>query len=438
MLTFIINVIFSCLVFTFVFLKPITEKVNLQYYGLLFAILILTEVFALLNIPSAFLIVGISLLYIIIITKNRLLNAILSLFSYFLVVVINYLLFLLLQNMFHISVEKVYSSLAISIITNICLTTLVFALTSLVGWYAKKYLKPTSFNRYQKLFSLVLIEILLAIAVLIFNIDYGQQLGYPNDIVIYNCILFLLYFLLSTLLLLNVVKMTRKNMEAEQREIEYSQLLDYIKDLEQTSQTLRKFRHDYLNILLSMDLMIHNKEFDQLITYFDTNIKPEGRKIASMNLDISNLSHILDPAIKGIIAHKLQMARLHGITIKIGAMEDITEFYITPFDLARILGIFLDNAIEAASEQPKPFIGIAFASQEGHVTILVENTCTPEAIPIEHLAEDGFSTKGENRGHGLHNVEEILSTYPNALHYMRQKGNVFSQTLHLYSDKGKQ
>ena len=435
MLSFIIDLIFNCLVLTFVFLKPLTEKVKPQFHVLLLALTLPLEVFRLNYNLSTSLTIFVAFLYMLLLTKNRLMNAILALFSYFLVVVLSYLSLLLVQKVFHINVEELTTTPAMVTVFNTCYVAVVFALTSLIGWYAKKYLNPESFNRYQKLFSLVLIEVLLAVAVLIFNIDYGQKIGYPNDTIIYNCILFLLYFLLSTLLLLNVVKMTRKNMEAEQREIEYNQLLDYIKDLEQTSQTLRKFRHDYLNILLSMDLMIHDKEFDRLAAYFDTNIKPEGRKIASMNLDISNLSHILEPAIKGIIAHKLQLARLHDITIKVGAMEDITEFHMAPFDLARILGIFLDNAIEAASEQPKSFIGVAFAPQEDHVTILVENTCIPEALPIERLAEDGFSTKGEKRGHGLHNVKEILSSYPNAVHYMKQKGNVFAQTLHLYSEE---
>ena len=400
----------------------------------LFALLLFVEIFHE-HLFSTLIIIGLALLYMLIITKNRLLNGILALFSYFLAVIISYLSLSLIQKLFHISVEELTSYPVTAIAFDAYFSAIVFVLTSFVGWYAKKHLKPDSFNRYQKLFSLVLIEMLLAISVLIFNIDYGQKIGYPNDTLIYNCILFFLYFLLSTLLLLNIVKMTRKNMEAEQKEIEYNQLLDYIRDLEQTSQVLRKFRHDYMNILLSMDLMIYNKEFDQLAEYFNTNIKPEGKKIAHINLDISNLSRIMDPAVKGIIAHKLQMARLRDITIKVGAMEDIPEFHMAPFDLARILGIFLDNAIEAASEQPDSFIGVAFASQEDHITILVENTCTLEPLPIERLAEEGFSTKGPNRGHGLHNVEEILSAYPNAVHYMRQKGSMFTQTLHLYPEE---
>ena len=435
MLAFFINVFFSCPIFTFVFLKSITEKVKLRFYVLLFVLLLPIEAFLLTHNLSAFLVVVFSLLYMLILTKNRLLNAILALFSYFLVVVTNYLAFFFLQKVFHINMEQLTASWIMDTIFNICFVAIVFALTSLVGWYAKKHLNPDSFNRYQKLFSLVLIEVLLAIAVLVFNIDSGNQIGYPSNTIIYNCILFFLYFLLSTLLLLNAVKMTRKNMEAEQREIEYSQLLEYIKDLEQTSRILRKFRHDYMNILLSMDLMIYNKEFDQLVEYFNTNIRPEGEKIAGINLDISNLSCILEPAIKGILAHKLQMARLHDITIKVGAMEDISEFHMAPFDLARILGIFLDNAIEAASEQPAPFIGVAFALQDDCLTILVENTCTPDVLPIERLAEEGFSTKGENRGQGLRNVEEILSSYPNVDHLMQQKDGVFTQTLNLYPRK---
>ena len=435
MLSFFMDVLFGSLAFTFIFLNPLTEKVKLRYYALLFVLLFFFEAFQLGNHLSIALTVGFALFYMLILTKNRLLNAILALFSYFLVVVCNYFSLFLLQKIFSLNAEGILSSYFINTIFDICFVAIPFALTSLIGRYAKKYLNPDSFNRYQKLFSLVLIEVLLAVSVLIFNIDYGKQIGYPNNTIIYNCILFFLYFLLSTLLLLNVVKMTRKNMEAEQREIEYNHLLDYVKDLEQTSQSLRKFRHNYMNILLSMDILIQARDMDRLIPYFEAHIKPESKKLAGINTHLTNLSHVKDPAIKGIIAHKLQMARLQGIAIKVGALEDITEFNIEPFDLARVLGTLLDNAIEAAAEQPDPFIGVAFAPLEDHLTILVENTCTTEPIPIEHLAEEGFSTKGENRGHGLRYVEEVLSAYPNVMHYMRQKDNVFTQTLHIYTQE---
>lgn len=435
MLQFIFTTIFSCLVITFAFLNPLTEKVPFRHYGILFTLLFFLELFQLKNNLSAILIIGFAFIYMLLITRNRLFNSILALFSYFVIVVSNNFFLLFLQKFLHFSVEKLYSFWAIETIFNICFLILVFALTSALGRYAKKHLHPNKFIPYQKVFSLVLIEVFLAIAVLIFNIDYGRRIGYPNQTIIYNCILFFLYFLLSTLLLINIVQTTRKNMEAEQKLMEYNHLLDYIKDLEQATNSLRKFRHDYLNILLSMDLMIHTRDLKRLTSYFDTHIKPQGGEVAKINISFANLAHISEPAIKGIVSHKLQMAHLRNIPVNLEIVEDISEFYMEPFDLARILGFFLDNAIEAASENlPEPFIHVAFIPMENHLTIMVENTCTPDDIPINRLTEEGFSTKGKNRGYGLRQVEEILAAYPNVNHLMEKKQGIFTQTLELYPD----
>lgn len=435
MLHFIIDIISGSFMLTLAFLKPLTEKVKPLYYGLLFVMLILAEFFQLKNNLSAIFIIGLALLYIMLLTRNRLFNAILGLFGYFLVVVSNNFFLLLLQKFFHISVSELTTSYVLSITFYIFFSAFIFALTSFVGMYAKKYLHPNSFDPYKKVFSLVLIEVFLAIAVLIFNIDYGRQIDYPNQTIIYNCTLFLLYFLLSTLLLLNIVRTTRKNMEAEQKLTEYNHLLDYIKDLEQTSNSLRKFRHDYLNILLSMDLMIHTRDLERLTTYFDAHIKPEGEKAAKINVSFTNLSHLPEPAVKGIVSHKLQMARLRNIPVNLEILEDIEDLYMEPFDLARILGYFLDNAIEAASEKlPEPYIHIAFIRMEDYLTIIIENTCIQSDIPIDQLTKEGFSTKGSNRGYGLRQVEEILSAYPNVNHLMKRQEGIFTQTLELYPD----
>ncbi len=429
---YLINLIFSCLDLTIIFLKPLTEKIRLQYYVILFFLLLGAEFLQVKFDLSAFFIIGLGILYVIIITINRLFNSIMALFSYFLSVVCNNICLLLLQKIFHISVDKLTHSILISVVFYVLFTALIFGLTHLIGCYVKRHFRPDSFNGYQKLASLVLIEVLLSVAVLIFNVDYGKKIGYPNSTIIYNCILFLLYFILSTLLLLNVIKTAKKNMEIKQKEIEYKQLLDYIKDLEQTSRTLRKFQHDYLNILLSLDLMIHAGSREKLITYFDEHIKPEGTRVSAVKMDLSNLAHISELSIKGIVSHKLQLARLHGVFIKLEITEDISAFYMEPFDLAQVLGFFLDNSIDATSDDTEGFIHVAFIVLEDHLTIVVENSCLEESIPMDSISKEGFSTKGENRGHGLAQVEAILSTYKNVEHYMRHNEGTFAQILNLY------
>lgn len=433
--TFFIDLLSSCLILTFAFLNPLIEKVKCRLYVLLFAILFVAELIQQQYNLSAACIIGLELIYILIITKNRVYNCILALFSYFMIVVLNNLSLLGLQKFFNISVERLSTSIEIELVFYIYFTVIVFGSTWLVGHYVRRFFRPEKLNQYQKVIFLVLLEVMLAAAVLIFNIDYGNQIGYPNDTILFNCILFCLYFVLSTLLLLNLVSTTRKNIEAEQKEIEYHQLLDYIEDLEQTSNTLRHFQHDYLNTLTAMDIMIHTGSRESLIAYFDKNVKPEGMSLSRVKTDLARLSHIADPAVKGIISHKLQTARMKEISTQLDVMEDINHLDIEPFDLARILGIFLDNAIEAASVLPEPSIRVAFLPMDNYLTILVSNTCSSDSIPMDSITKEGFSTKGKNRGLGLHHVDVILSRYSNIYHCTQQKDGLFSQVLEVYPKK---
>lgn len=71
-------------------------------------------------------------------------------------------------------------------------------------------------------------------------------------------------------------------------------------------------------------------------------------------------------------------------------------------DLSRILGVFLDNAIEANSQVDKrKEINIAlFKSMSDSVIIIIENSYNADSVNIEQIFKEGFSTKGDNRGKG--------------------------------------
>lgn len=70
-------------------------------------------------------------------------------------------------------------------------------------------------------------------------------------------------------------------------------------------------------------------------------------------------------------------------------------------ELSRIIGIIVDNAIEASENLEEPLINIAFIDNEEAVTFIVMNKCSDDIPKIHELFEQGFSTKGDNRGLGL-------------------------------------
>ena len=78
-------------------------------------------------------------------------------------------------------------------------------------------------------------------------------------------------------------------------------------------------------------------------------------------------------------------------------------------DLARILGIFLDNAIEAALETEAPQLSFAMIKEASEVVFRISNSFLQSDIPLSRLGEAGVSTKGKNRGVGLYNARQMIN-----------------------------
>ena len=77
-------------------------------------------------------------------------------------------------------------------------------------------------------------------------------------------------------------------------------------------------------------------------------------------------------------------------------------------DFGRILGVFLDNAIEASLESEEKQIGLeAYINTNKEFKIIISNTYKNK-IDKNKIGEESFSTKGKNRGHGLLLVNQLV------------------------------
>ncbi|ODC71721.1 hypothetical protein BB622_08560 [Listeria monocytogenes] len=80
-------------------------------------------------------------------------------------------------------------------------------------------------------------------------------------------------------------------------------------------------------------------------------------------------------------------------------------------DLCKVVGILLDNAVEAALTCENPVIRIAFVKKGDSIIIVFANSLPVNMPPIYKIFEEGFSTKGEGRGLGLASLREIMKKY---------------------------
>ena len=96
-------------------------------------------------------------------------------------------------------------------------------------------------------------------------------------------------------------------------------------------------------------------------------------------------------------------------TIRAGTLSCAMPY----FRMIEILGVFIDNAIEAQMENEEKLLEVEILEDAALICIEVRNPCG-EPIPnsrIEKFLQEGFSTKGTDRGRGLSNVTNITREY---------------------------
>ena len=192
-----------------------------------------------------------------------------------------------------------------------------------------------------------------------------------------------------------------------------------------------EFKISFLvNILTSISGYLEAKDYDKLEVYFNDSVFKESGRLLRDNFKLNQLSNIKDMGFKGLASSKLIYAHEMGIDVEIDILYEIDNFYINIFDLNRIMGIYFDNAIEAAMAcKQRKEIKFNIIKETKSVVVILKNTFNQENIALGRLNEYGYSTKGEGRGLGLYNVKEILKKYRNVSKSTSISEGYFEQTL---------
>lgn len=105
-------------------------------------------------------------------------------------------------------------------------------------------------------------------------------------------------------------------------------------------------------------------------------------------------------------------------------------------DLCRLIGIFLNNAIESSLLCANKFVDIGIIKNDSEIIIVIINSCKDSCPPVYKLYEDGFSTKGTGHGLGLASVKEMIDKkYSNVLLNTNISNGTFKQELIITNTK---
>nr|WP_240626593.1 GHKL domain-containing protein [Staphylococcus carnosus] len=236
-------------------------------------------------------------------------------------------------------------------------------------------------------------------------------------------------FILAIVILVIVISISvLREMRYKRQMQEIDHYYKYTLRIEKINNDMRKFRHDYINILLSMSEYIRDDDMPGLKSYFDKNIVPLKDSIQTNSFKINGIERLKIRELKGLLTTKIIQAQENKIRVSVEVPDEINHISINMIDLSRMVGIILDNAIEASLEIEDPLIQIGFMKEENSVVIIIMNKCAKDIPKVHELFQESFSTKGNNRGLGLSTLKEISESKDNVLldtvienHYFIQK-----------------
>lgn len=247
----------------------------------------------------------------------------------------------------------------------------------------------------------------------------------PIYIVIFSNLSLIAYFLLSIYSLTKTTQLEITSLNLEQEK-------EYNKSLKSMQDELHGFRHDFSNIMCTIGGYVLVKDMEGLSKYY-SQIQKDVIKIN--NLGALNPETINHPAVFALISSKYSKALELGIEMNINVFINLNTLNMKIYEFTRVLGILLDNAIEASKECDEKIINIEIRkeSNRNRQLLLIENTYSNKDVDTEKIFEKKYSTKQGNSGLGLWEVRKILTRNTNLNLFTSKDERLFKQQLEMYN-----
>ena len=246
----------------------------------------------------------------------------------------------------------------------------------------------------------------------------------PIIITFLSFISLLAYFAISIYSLTRIFKLILTTQKLESAE-EYNRSLRILHD------SVRGFKHDFDNIVTTIGGYVKTNDMEGLKDYY-IQLEDDCQRVN--NLYLLNPEIINNDGIYNLLTKKYQEADSKDIKVNMTLILNLSTLHMKIYEFARILGILLDNAIEASSECDEKIINLDFRddSKNSRQIIKVENTYKNKDVDTEKIFEKGISSKENHTGLGLWEIRKLVKKNSNINLFTSKTDKYFSQQLEIY------
>lgn len=294
-----------------------------------------------------------------------------------------------------VTLSKIRSCWYLRIISNL-FVSLYSIIISLVFNKKFKYFVKKFENRYipvMYLFTVLIISIIFVIYGIAANFDFN--ISFITNILIIVALVSFFYIFIN------------EDNEFHKLNDEYDSLFKCIQTFEEWIEREQLNRHEYKNQLASLRCISKEKKVkDKIDSIINDNININSSTV-------NQLKPIPNGGLKGLLYYKIVIAQNNKLNIELdislkhpNLIKNISE--VNMKIICRLVGIYMDNAIEAATTTNKKIICLEIYEIKKEINIVISNSFN-KTDNFSKRYEKGYSTKGKGRGNGLYFAKKMAN-----------------------------
>lgn len=318
-----------------------------------------------------------------------------------------------------------YSSLPFSLLISSVLNCLLVYFVSKLNFVSKNIRRLNDIiKKNNKDWIYIILVVILMILLMTFN---RYKL---NSTIEYYIYIVIIIFVVVSFVYVIYNKFQRQAMEDK-----YNESMEYVLRYEKIINEQGKKNHEYNNQLMVIKGYINKPE--RLSEYLDEVI---GEHKTGQNYTVKQLGFLPDGGVKGLLYHKLSKMEDNNIKYYLYVDQNLKDKDIESFDLktyrdlTKLLGVFLDNTIDAALKSEEKEIEVELKDKDDCLLLTISNTYDKNT-DINKVGKSGFTTKGVGHGFGLSIVKDIAKTNSEIETFSSKESDKFIQTAMIYFKK---
>ena len=333
--------------------------------------------------------------------------------------IISELLFAVIISLFHgLDANSLAQSYQGTLFTNVMISTILIMVSILINPHL-------IFKKLSKLVSNITInKIILFFSFVILCSSFLFYMSYYNKNETFTLIV---NFAITTIYFIIVVMIIIKEHNYNVVKAKYKTTLNELEEYESIINEYRVINHENQNQLNSIKGMTSNKRVREYIDEILNNKNKKNELILKQALLIPT------GGLRGLIYSKLVIMKNKNINynlhidkkINIKLTKNISTK--TMLNVCQIIGVYLDNAIEAVENLKQKNILISIYKVYNIVIEIINNK--ENYVDINKVDKAGYTTKEGIHGYGLSLVSKILKEDPKLINEREITQNTFKQKL---------